>query len=151
MQCIVGRFLIPTFDVSSKCTIRAWVEKLNTYFHLNQMKNIEAIKMATWKLEGGTHDWWFHGIYMSGHVGDTSYEDLTWRLMEYFDLRHLKIHFKQLTQFKQTRSLEQYREDFLRLYVMVSDMSEAKRVFLFVEGIVYLLRGLVRLNRHTSL
>jgi len=66
-----------TFDGCSKCTTRAWVEKLDTYFQLNQMTEVEAIKMATLHLEGEAHNWWFHGLTMLGHASVTSYEDFT--------------------------------------------------------------------------
>jgi hypothetical protein len=31
----VGKLTIPSFDGSTKCTARAWVQKLNTYYKLN--------------------------------------------------------------------------------------------------------------------
>jgi hypothetical protein len=33
----VGKLTIPSFDGSSKCVARAWVQKLDTYYKLNQM------------------------------------------------------------------------------------------------------------------
>ena len=32
LQCIVGKLTLPYFDGTSKCTERAWVQKLDTYF-----------------------------------------------------------------------------------------------------------------------
>lgn len=61
---------LPTFDGSSKCMTRAWVEKLDTYFQLSQMIEVEGIKMTTLHLKGETHDWWFHGLTMLGHAND---------------------------------------------------------------------------------
>jgi len=58
----------PTFDGTAKCTTMAWVEKMDTYFQLNQMIEQEAIKMATLHLEGEAHDWWFHGLTTLGHA-----------------------------------------------------------------------------------
>lgn len=34
-QCTIGRMYLPTFDGSSKCTVRASVEKLDRYFQLH--------------------------------------------------------------------------------------------------------------------
>lgn len=55
-RLMVGRLYLCTFDGSSKCTARAWVEKLDTYFHLNQMLEVETIKLAVLHLEGDAHD-----------------------------------------------------------------------------------------------
>ena len=52
LQRMVGRFHLPTFDGSSKCSAKAWVEKLDIYFQLNQMAELEAIKVAALHIEG---------------------------------------------------------------------------------------------------
>ncbi len=54
----VGKLTLPYFDGTSKCTARAWVQKLDTYFQLNPMAKTDAIKLATLHLEGEAHDWW---------------------------------------------------------------------------------------------
>jgi len=46
----------PTYNGTTKCTTHAWVEKLDTYFQLNRMTEVEAIKMATLHLEGEAHN-----------------------------------------------------------------------------------------------
>jgi hypothetical protein len=58
----VGKITIPSFDGSSRCTARAWVQKLDTYYKLNQMTEAEAISFATytWRvrhMSGGIMDW----------------------------------------------------------------------------------------------
>ena len=50
-RSMVGLFL-PTFDGTPKCTSKAWVEKLDTYFQLNKVSEIEAIKIVVLHLEG---------------------------------------------------------------------------------------------------
>jgi len=67
----------PTYDGSTKCTTGAWVEKLDTYFQLNRMMEVEAIKMVTLHLGGEAHEWWFHGLSTLGHAKVTPYEDFT--------------------------------------------------------------------------
>ena len=52
---------------------KAWVEKLYIYFQLNQLAEVEAIKVAALHLEGEAHDWWFHGKTTLGHAGVTAY------------------------------------------------------------------------------
>ena len=73
MQCIVGRLFLPTFDGSSKCSTKAWVEKIDIYFQINQMAEREAIKVAALHLEGEAHGWWFHGMDTLGHSTMTAY------------------------------------------------------------------------------
>lgn len=79
----------PTFDGTAKCTARAWVEKMDTYFQLNSMIELEAIKMATLHMEGEAHDYWFHSLATLGHANVASYEDFTRRVLEHFDQRDL--------------------------------------------------------------
>jgi hypothetical protein len=63
----VGKLTIPYFDGSSKCIARDWVQKLDTYYKLNQMTKTEAINFATLHLEGEAHEWWHHGLVTLGH------------------------------------------------------------------------------------
>lgn len=95
---------LPTFDVSSKCTNIAWVQKLHTYFHLSKMKEVEAIKMAILHLEGEAHNWWFHKMSTLGHATVTSCDNLTQRIVKHFHRRDSKSHFRELTQLKQTEN-----------------------------------------------
>jgi len=60
----VGKLTIPSFDGSSKCIAKAWVQKLDTYYKLNQMTETKAISFATLHLEGEAHEW-------SSWTGDT--------------------------------------------------------------------------------
>ena len=69
----MDRFFLPKFDGSSKCTAKSWVEKLDIYFELNQVPEMEAIKIAVLQLEGEAHDWWFHGLSTLGHANVTAY------------------------------------------------------------------------------
>lgn len=57
LQGTVGRLFLPTFDGSLNCLAKAWLEKLDIYFQLNQMAEVEAIKVAALHLEGEAHDW----------------------------------------------------------------------------------------------
>ena len=57
MQRTVGRFYLSTFDGSAKSSAKAWVEKLDIYFQLNQMAETETIEVAALHLDGEAHDW----------------------------------------------------------------------------------------------
>ena len=38
----MGRLFLPIFDGSSKCPTKSWVEKIDIYFQLNKVPEIEA-------------------------------------------------------------------------------------------------------------
>jgi hypothetical protein len=76
------------------------------------MEDRKAIKYATLYLMGKAHEWWFHGMTTLGHEHITSYRDFTQRLIDRFDKEDPNHHFKELTQIKQTRSVEAFIEEF---------------------------------------
>ena len=92
----MDRFFLPTFDGSSKCTAKYWVEKLDIYVQLNHVSNMEAIKIAALHLEGEANDWWFYGLSTLGHANVTSYAEFTRRLVEIFDWRDPEAPFFEL-------------------------------------------------------
>jgi hypothetical protein len=140
----VGKLNIPTFDGSSRCSAQAWVQKLDTYFKLNPMTESEAISFATLHLDGEAHEWWYHGLVTLGHNHITSYLEFTERLMERFDRRDPELHFRDLTQLRQTGSVEAFITEFQRKAVVVSDISEHRLVMLFTEALTEPLRGWVK-------
>ena len=81
----------------------------------------------------------------------TTYVEFTRRLMERFDRRDPEQHFVELTRLKQTRNPETYIANFLRISVMVPDLSAARKIYMFVEGLTEPLRGLVRSTRPATL
>ena len=77
LQHTLEKVTISNFDGGSKCSARSWVQKLDTYFQLHQMKETYAIKLATLHLDGEAHEWWYYGLVTLGHVVVTSYLDFT--------------------------------------------------------------------------
>jgi hypothetical protein len=140
----VGKLAIPSFDGSSKCTARAWVQKLDTYYKLNQMTEAKAISFATLHLEGEAHEWWYHGLVTLGHDHITSYREFTEKLMDRFDRRDPEIHFRDLAQLRQTGTAKAFISEFQRVAVAVTDISEPRLVMLFTEGLTEPLRGWVK-------
>ena len=57
LRTTIGKFFLPYFDGSTKCTANSWVHKLDTYFPLNPMVERDDIRMATLHLEGDASDW----------------------------------------------------------------------------------------------
>jgi hypothetical protein len=76
------------------------------------MTETEAINFATLHLEGEAHEWWYHGLVTLGHSCITSYRDFTERLMDRFDRRDLEIHFRDLSQLRQTGTTETFITEF---------------------------------------
>jgi hypothetical protein len=132
-------------------TSQAWVQKLDTYLQLNPMREMEAIKFATMYLDGKAHDWWYHGLTTLSHNQIVSYIEFTQRLIDRFDLGDPELHFRELTQLKQTGMAEAYIDEFQRLAVMVQDMSPTRLMMLFIEGLMEPLKGWVKAFKPTSL
>lgn len=86
-----------------------------------------------------------------GHSMVMTYAEFTKRLMERFYQRDPEQHFVELTRLKQTGSPKTYIADFLRVSVMVSDLSTTRRIYMYVEGLAESLQGLVRSARPTTL
>ena len=81
---------------------------------------------------------------MLGHNTINSYNDFTQRLMERFDKRVPKIHFRELAQLKQTSNVEAFISEFQRVSITVMDVSESMLVMLFIETLTKPLRGWVK-------
>ena len=78
------------------------------YFQLNPMTKTYAIKLATLHLDEEAHEWWYHGLVTLGHNTISSYSEITQRIMERFDKRDPKIHFRELAQLKYTGSAKAF-------------------------------------------
>ena len=139
------------FDGTAKMIAQAWVKNLDTYLQLNPMREMEAIKFATMYLEGKAHDWWYHGITTLGHNQIVSYLEFTQRLMYRFDQGDPELHFRELTQLKQTGTAQMYIEEFQRLAVMVQDILPTILMMLFTEGLMEPLKGWVKAFKPTYL
>jgi hypothetical protein len=140
----VGKLNILTFDRSSHCLAQALAQKLDTYFKLNPMTESEAISFATLHLEGEAHQWWYHGLVTLGHSHITSYLEFTETLTERFHKRDPELHFRDLTQLRQTGSIEAFITEFKRKVVVVSNVSEHGLVMLFTKALTRPLRGWVK-------
>ena len=97
----MGILFLPKFDGSSTCSAKAWVEKLNIYFQLNKVPEMEAIKFSALHFEGEAHNWWFHGLSTLGYANVTAYSEFTRRLVERFDRRDSEAPFMSLAKLKQ--------------------------------------------------
>jgi hypothetical protein len=88
------------------------------------MTEIEAIIFITLHLEGEAHEWWHYGLVTMGHSHITSYLEFTKRIMDKFDRRDPMIHFRDLSQLRQTSTPEAFITKFQRVVMAVTDISE---------------------------
>ena len=71
--------------------------------------------------------------------------------MERFDRKDPEANFISLAKLKQTGDAEAYISEFLRLYVMVPDISVARRVYMFIDGLEEPLHGLANSTKPITL
>jgi hypothetical protein len=86
-----------------------------------------------------------------GHNWITTYKEFTQRLMDRFDQGDPELHFRELTQLRQTGSPEIYIEEFQRIAVMVLDVSQERLMMLFIEGLMEPLKFWVKAFNPTNL
>ena len=108
----MGKVTLPSYDGSTGCTARAWVQKLDNYLQLNPMIETEAILFATLHLEGEAHEWWYHGLTTLGHSNVTSYLDFTQMIIDRFDRKDPELYFRELAQIRQTGTPDAYISEF---------------------------------------
>ena len=53
---MIGRFFLPKFDGSPSYSGKSWVEKLDIYFQLNKVPEVEAIKIVALHFDGEAHN-----------------------------------------------------------------------------------------------
>jgi hypothetical protein len=80
-----------------------------------------------------------------------SYTEFTQRLIDRFYQEDLELHFWELTQLKQTGTVEAYIYEFQRLEVMVQYMPPTRLMMLFTEGLMEPLKGWVKAFKPTNL
>ena len=71
--------------------------------------------------------------------------------MERFERKDPKLPFKELAQLKQLGTREAYMLKFEKLSIMVSDVSMARLVLFFTEGLTEPLRGVVKFHNPSTL
>jgi hypothetical protein len=108
------------------------------------MTEAEAISFVTLNFEGEAHKWWYHGLVTLGHSRITCYREFIDRLMDRFDRKDPEIHFRDLTQLRQTGTAEAFITEFQRVSVAVTNISEPRLIMLFTEGLTEPLRGWVK-------
>ena len=72
-------------------------------------------------------------------------------LVEIFDRRDREAHYVGLDKLKKSRDPKTYFSEFLRISVMVPNLSVARRVYMFIDGVTKPLHGLVKYTRPNML
>jgi hypothetical protein len=71
--------------------------------------------------------------------------------MDRFDRRDPEIHFRDLSQWRQTSTAEAFITEFQRVVVVVTNISEPRLIMLFTEGLTEPLRGWLKAYRSPTL
>ena len=79
-----------------------------------------------------------------GHDQVTTFDDFSQRVIDRFDLKDDEEYFKELSKLKQTKSVNEYIEEFQKVAIMVPNMSEKRIVYLFLDGLEDSIKGLVK-------
>ena len=108
------------------------------------MPEEEAIKFIVLHLEGVAHEWWHHGLVTLGYDQVTSYVEFTKRLIDRFYGKDPDLNFKDLAQLKQMGRVDNYVTEFQRLSILVTNISEKRRIVLFMDGLREPLRGWIK-------
>ena len=115
------------------------------------MAERDTIKMAALHIYGEASDWWLHGIKILCHDEVFTYEEFTLILTKRFDQRDPVISIYELAHVKQVGTLESYIYEFQREKVMRIDISEARFILFFTEGLKEFLKGLMKSYRPRTL
>lgn len=86
-----------------------------------------------------------------GHIHITSYTEFTRMLLERIERKDPKLQFRELAHLRQTSNAKAYITKFQRLVMMVTDISEARLIMLFLEGLAEPLHGWMRAYKPISL
>ena len=118
---------------------------------MNPMAESDAIKLESIHLDGDAIDWWFHGMKTLDHDQVVTYEEFTRKLSKRFDRRDHDISFRYLSHNREVGTPKEYISEFQKVVVMVTEISEARPILLFIEGLVEPLKGLVKAYQPTTL
>lgn len=73
-----------------------------------------------------------------------TYVEFTEKLIDRFDSKDPELHLKDLTQLKQTGTVEQYISEFEKLAILVTEISERHKIVIFIDGLSDSLKGWVK-------
>ena len=102
-----GRFFVPNFDGSSTCTTKDWIDQLDSYLHLHQVSEKEALRIAALHLEGKAHTWWFYESSSFNHANIANYARFSKKLVKSFDVKQLETSKIELAKHKHSKPLHE--------------------------------------------
>lgn len=134
-----------------KLTARAWLYQLQTYFTLSpNLVEEDAIHFASLHFEGDALEWWRHGVISQNYFNITFFDEFARRLVKRFDRKKEDDYFQDLTSLRQLGVVDEYVVEFQRIVVMIHNISKERLTFMFVEGLMDPLQGMVRVSAPTK-
>ena len=85
-------FLLSTFYGSLTCSVRAWMEELDTFLQQHQISEDEAIRVVALHFGGKAYAWWIFESFSLNNTNNSSYEGFTKTLVEGFDGKIAETH-----------------------------------------------------------
>ena len=83
---------LSTFDGSPRCSVRAWVEELDTFLQHHQISEDEAIKIAALHFGGKAYAWWIFECFSLNNANNSSYARFIKTLVGKFDKKISETH-----------------------------------------------------------
>lgn len=80
-----------------------------------------------------------------GYAHITTFEEFTRRLVKRFD-RKKNNYFRDMNSLRQTKIVDEFVIEFQKLVVMIHHISEERLTFLFIEGLIEPLEGMVKVS-----
>lgn len=151
LQKKLSRMQVPLYDGSDKMIARACLQKLQTYVTLSPMIEEDTMQFTTLHLEGVAYDWWHHGLITQGHNFDQTLNEFIQRIQDCFNQKNEDENFQDLVSVRQKNMVDAYILEFQRIVVMVPNIYEKRVTFLFMEGLLEPLTGMVKTFSHTTL
>ncbi len=119
---------------SGKSSIRSWAIHMDNY--LKNCANEEAVSVASSYLIGPAHEWWI--VHQTTNTGSTidSWEKLKDALIARFEtLNKEKLARDKLATWKQIKDVITFNEDFQRIILDISDISESEKIDRYSRGL----------------
>lgn len=107
--------------------------------------------LLLYNLDGMAYDWWHHGLITQRHALVSTFDQFFQKVLTRFDKKDVEEYFKELDTLKQTSYLNEYIEAFEQISVQVQNISPRRVIFIFVDGLLDPLRGLLKYFGPSSL
>ena len=83
---------------SDLCSVKSWVDELDTFLQHHQIPEDEAIRVAALHMRGKAYAWWIFESFSLKNVNISSYAKFTKALLKIFDRGIHEKHMEELNE-----------------------------------------------------